>query len=48
MYSALPAFAAYSVMLTGFKSDTAVKSYRLAIFLGEKIDVTRAMKVLFL
>jgi len=38
MYSALPAFAAFSVMLTGFKLDTAVKSYRFANFLGGKID----------
>ncbi|WP_175444784.1 MULTISPECIES: hypothetical protein [unclassified Janthinobacterium] len=48
MYSALPAFAAFSVMLTGLKSDAAVKSYRLANFLGEKIDAARGVKILFL
>jgi hypothetical protein len=48
MYSALPAFAALSVMLSGFKSDTAIKSYRLANFLGEKIDAARGGKILFL
>jgi hypothetical protein len=48
MYSAMPAFAAPSVMLTRFKSDTAVKSYRLANFLGGKIDAERGGKILFL
>jgi hypothetical protein len=47
MYSAMPAFAALSVMLTGFKSDIAVKSYRFANFLGEKIDVVRSGKYYF-
>jgi hypothetical protein len=48
MYSALPAFAAFSVMLTGFKADTAVKSYRFANFLGGKIDAVGDGEILFL
>jgi len=48
MYSALPAFAAVSVMLTGFKLDTAVKSYRFANFLGGKIDAVGGGEILFL
>jgi hypothetical protein len=85
MYSAMPAFAALSVMpkprtpwpprraagevvpgvlpwprsadrgrmytcsqrLTGFKSDTAIKSYRFANFLGEKSMFSEAVNYYF-
>jgi hypothetical protein len=39
MDSGMPAFAALAVMLSGLKSDAALKSYRFANFLGEKMMV---------
>jgi hypothetical protein len=47
MDSGMPAFAALAVMLSGFKCNEVLKSYRLVNFLGEKSSLREVVKYYF-